>query len=122
MHEKSLIPQSFEEICTPKLNKEVLSNKNIPVSVVKRVDKRSQNYQASVVKVTAGMVKLCDNLLKTEKQNYINEINIIKINTKYLLSLAMELIMSPNRATHTKHDATHITKTTANTGIKKHSK
>ena len=122
MHEKSLIPQSFEEICTPKLNKEVLSNKNIPVWVVKRVDKRSQNYQASVVKVTAGMVKLCDNLLKTEKQNYINEINIIKINTKYLLSLAMELIMSPNRATHTKHDATHITKTTANTGIKKHSK
>ena len=37
------------------------------------------------MKATAGMLKLCDNLLKAEKQNYV-------VNTKDLLSLAMELL------------------------------
>ena len=39
-----------------------------------------------MVKATAGMIKLCDNLLKAEKQNIV-------VNTKDLLSLAMESIM-----------------------------
>ena len=56
------------------------------MSDVKRADKRSQNYQASVVKSTAGMIKLCDNLLKAEKQNYV-------VNTEDLLSLTTESIM-----------------------------
>ena len=50
---------------------------------VKRADKRSQNFQASVVKAAAVMIKLCDNLIKAEKQNYV-------VNTKGLLSVAME--------------------------------
>ena len=85
LHEKLLIPQNGREICTPKLNREIFCNNNIP-GWVKRADKRSQNCQASVVKATAGMIKLCDNLLKAQKQNYV-------ANTKDLLSLAMESIM-----------------------------
>ena len=85
LHEKLLIPQNCGEICTPKLNRDIFCNSNIP-GWVKRADKRSQNCQASVVKATAGMNKLCDNLLKAEKQNYV-------VITKYLLSLAMESIM-----------------------------
>ena len=85
LHEKLLIPQNCREICTPKLNREIFCNNNIP-GWVKRADKRSQNCQASVVKATAGMIKLCDNLLKAQKQNYV-------ANTKDLLSLAMESIM-----------------------------
>ena len=38
------------------------------------------------MKATAGMIKLCDNILKAEKQNYV-------VNTKDLLSLAMESIV-----------------------------
>ena len=59
---------------------EIFCNNNIP-GWVKRADKRSQNCQALVVKATAGMIKLCDNL-----QSYV-------VNTKDLLSLAMETIM-----------------------------
>ena len=66
------------------MNREIFCNNNIP-GWVKRADKRSQNCQASEVKATAGMLKLCDNLLKAEKQNYV-------VNTKDLLSLAMELL------------------------------
>ena len=85
LHEKLLIPQNCGEICTPKLNRDISCNNNIP-GWVKRADKRSQNCQASVVKATAGTIKLCDNLLKAEKQNYV-------VNTKDLLSLAMESII-----------------------------
>ena len=85
LHEKLLIPQNCGEMCTPKLNREIFCNNNIP-GWVKGVDKRSQNCQASVVKATAGMINLCDNLLKAEKQNIV-------VNTKDLLSLAMESIM-----------------------------
>ena len=84
LHEKLLIPQNCREICTPKLNREIFCNNNIP-GWVKRADKRSQNCQASVVKATAGMIKLCDNLLKAQKQNYV-------VNKKDSLSLAMESI------------------------------
>ena len=38
------------------------------------------------MKATSGTIKLCDNLRKAEKQNYV-------VNTKDLLSLAMESIM-----------------------------
>ena len=85
LHEKLLIPQNCGDICTPKLNREIFCNNNIP-GWVKGADKRSQNCQASVVKAAAGMIKLCDNLLEAEKQNYV-------VNTKDLLSLAMESIM-----------------------------
>ena len=85
LHEKLLIPLNRGEICTPKLNRDIFCNNNIP-GWVKRTDKRSQNCQASVVKATAGMIKLCDNLLQAEKQNYV-------ANTKDFLSLAMESIM-----------------------------
>ena len=34
---------------------------------VKSADKSFQNCQVSVFKVTAGMIKLCDSLLQTEK-------------------------------------------------------
>ena len=84
LHEKLLIPQNCREICTPKLNSEILCNNNIP-GWVKRTDKRFHNCQYSAVKATAGMIKLCDNLLKAEKQNCV-------VNTKDLLSLAMESI------------------------------
>ena len=67
------------------LNREIFCNNNIP-GWVKRTEKRSQNCQASVVKATTGMIKLCHNLLKAEIQNYV-------ANTKDLLSLAMEPIM-----------------------------
>ena len=60
IHEKLLIPQNCGEICTPKLNKESLCNNNMP-GWVKRVDKRPKNWQPSVVKATADMIKLCDN-------------------------------------------------------------
>ena len=85
LHEKLLIPQNCGEICIPKLNREIFCNNNKP-DWVKKTDKRSQNCQALMVKATAGMIKLCDNLLKAEKQNYV-------VNTKDLLSLAMESIM-----------------------------
>ena len=49
---------------------------------VKKAHKRCQNCQNSVTKETAGLIKLCDNLLKEEKQNYV-------VNTKDLLSLAV---------------------------------
>ena len=39
-----------------------------------------------MVKATAGMIKLSDNLLKAEKRNYV-------VNTEDLLSLAMESVM-----------------------------
>ena len=61
IHEKLLIPQNCGEICTSKLNKESLCNNNMP-GWVKRVDKRPKNWQPSVVKATADMIKLCDNL------------------------------------------------------------
>ena len=38
------------------------------------------------MKATAGMIKLYDNLLKSEKQSYV-------VNTKDLLSLAMNSVM-----------------------------
>ena len=46
---------------------EIFSNNNIP-GWVKRADKRSQNCQALVVKATAGLIKLFENLLNAEKQ------------------------------------------------------
>ena len=67
------------------MNREIFCNNNIP-GWVKRADKRSQNCEASVVKAAAGMIKLCDNLLKAEKQNYV-------VNTEDLLSLVMASIM-----------------------------
>ena len=67
LHEKLLIPLNCGEICTPKLNRDIFCNNNIP-GWVKRTDKRSQNCQASVVKATAGIIKLCDNLLEAEKR------------------------------------------------------
>ena len=85
LYEQLLFPQNCGKICTPKLNREIFCKNNIPGSV-KRADERSQNCQASVVKETAGMNKLCDNLRKAEKQNYV-------VNTKDLLSLAMESMM-----------------------------
>ena len=85
LYEKLLISQNCGKICIPKLNREIFCKNNIPGSV-KRADERSQNCQASVVKETAGMNKLCDNLRKAEKQNYV-------VNTKDLLSLAMESMM-----------------------------
>ena len=85
LQEKLLISQNCAEICTPKLNREIFCNNNIP-GWVKRADKRFQNCPASVVKATAGMIKLCDNLLKAEKENIV-------VNTKDLLSLTMESIM-----------------------------
>ena len=57
LHEKLLIPQIYGEIRTTKLNTEIFCNNNIP-GWVKRADKRSQNCQVSVVKATAGMIKL----------------------------------------------------------------
>ena len=68
----------------PTLNRDIFCNNNIP-GWVKRADKRSNNCQASVMKATAGMIELCDNLPKAEKQNYV-------VNTKDLISLAMESI------------------------------
>ena len=56
LHEKLLIPQNCEDICNPKLNREIFCDNNVP-GWVKRADKRSQNYQVSVVKATAGMIK-----------------------------------------------------------------
>ena len=85
VHEKLLIPQNCREICNPKFNRDIFRNNNIP-GWIKRADKRSQNCQASVVKAIAGNIKLWDNLLKAEKQNYV-------VNTKDLLSLPMESIM-----------------------------
>ena len=64
------------------MNREIFCSNNIP-GWVKRAYKRSSTCQALVVKKTADLIKLSDNLLKTEKQNYI-------VNTKDLLSLAME--------------------------------
>ena len=55
LREKLLIPQNCGEICTPKLNREIFCNNNIP-GWVKRTDKRSQNCQVSVVKATAGIL------------------------------------------------------------------
>ena len=55
--EKLLIRRNCGEICTPKLNREIFCNNNIP-GWVKRADKGSQNCQTSVVKATAGMIKL----------------------------------------------------------------
>ena len=75
-------------MCTLKMKREIFCNhndNNIP-GWLKTADKRSQNCQASVVKATAGMIKLCDNLHKAEKQNYV-------VNTKDLLSFAMESII-----------------------------
>ena len=57
LHEILLIPQSFGEICTLKLNREIFCNSIIPVRV-KRADKRSQNCKASAVKATTGMIKM----------------------------------------------------------------
>ena len=66
LHKKLLIPQNCGEIRTPKLNREIFCSNNIP-GWIKRADKRSQKSQASVVKATPRMIKLCDNLLKSEK-------------------------------------------------------
>ena len=85
LYEKLLIPQNCGEICTTKLNRNIFCNNNIP-GWVKSNDKRSQNCQATVAKVTAGMIKLCDNLRMAEKQDYV-------VNTKDLLPLTMESIM-----------------------------
>ena len=64
---------------------EIFCNNNIP-GWVKRADKRSQNCQALVVKATAGLIKLFENLLNAEKQNYV-------VHTKGLLSLTMESML-----------------------------
>ena len=64
---------------------EIFCNNYLP-GWVKRADKRSHNCQASVVKATAGVIKLCENLLNTEKQNYV-------VHTKDLLSLTMESML-----------------------------
>ena len=58
------------------MKREIFYNSNIP-GWVKRADKRSQNCQTSVMKATTGMIKLCHNLLKAEKQSYV-------VNTKDL--------------------------------------
>ena len=88
LHENLLISQNCGEICTPKLNREIFCNNcnnNIP-GWEERANKRLQNCHVSVVKATSGMIKLCDNLLKAEKQNYVDD-------TKHLLPMAMESIM-----------------------------
>ena len=64
---------------------EIFCNNYLP-GWVKRADKRSHNCQALVVKATAGVIKLCENLLNTEKQNYV-------VHTKDLLSLTMESML-----------------------------
>ena len=85
LHENLLISQNCGEICTPKLNREIFCNNNIP-GWEERANKRLQNCHVSVVKATTGMSKLCDNLLKAEKENYVDD-------TEHLLSMAMESIM-----------------------------
>ena len=62
------------------MNKEIFYNNNIQ-SWLKRVYKKSQYCQDSVVKTTPGVTQLSDNLLKLEKQNSA-------VNTKDFLSLA----------------------------------
>ena len=71
-----------EKYLTPKFKKEIFCNNKIPVWV-KSADKRSLNWQALVVKATACIIKLCGDLLKAEKV----------VNTKDLMSTAMDLIM-----------------------------
>ena len=80
LHEKLLILQNCGKICIMRF-----CNNNIP-GWVKRADKRSQNCQALVVKATAGLIKLFENLLNAEKQNYV-------VHTKGLLSLTMESML-----------------------------
>lgn len=74
-----MISQNCGDISTPNLKK-IFYNNNIQ-SWLKRVYKKSQYCQDSVVKTTPGVIQLSDNLLKLEKQNYA-------VNTKDLLSLA----------------------------------
>ena len=70
LHDKLLIPENFGEINTLQLRWEILCYNSKPERV-KKADKRSHNWQPLVVKIKAGMIKLCNNLLKTEKENYV---------------------------------------------------
>ena len=70
LHDKLLIPENCGEINTPQLRWEILCYNSKPERV-KKADKRSHNWQPLVVKIKAGMIKLCNNLLKTEKENYV---------------------------------------------------
>ena len=68
LNDKFLIPSNCGEICDPSLNREIFCSKNI-VPWVKRTNKRLQEPQTSAVKATAGLIKLSESILKTEKQN-----------------------------------------------------
>ena len=85
LHEKLLIPQNCEDICNPILNREIFCDNNVP-GWVKRADKGSQNYQVSVMKATAVIIKKCDSLLMAEKQIFV-------VDKKDPLSLTMESII-----------------------------
>lgn len=85
LHEKLLIPANCDDICAPLLNREIYCNKSI-APWVKRADKRVLDSQNNLVKATAGIIKLSESILQAEKQNYV-------VNTKEILSLAMESVM-----------------------------
>lgn len=71
----------------PKLNKEIVWSNNTPWRV-KRVYKRMQSFQESVVEATAGMIELCD--------NYVTNRNSIKLiqNTKLLQKISCQWLWS----------------------------
>ena len=68
------------EICVPKLNREIFFSKCFQPSV-KKANHRIRDTQIRVVKATVAFIKVSEQILDAERENYV-------INTKEVLSAA----------------------------------
>ena len=92
LEEKILAPENCEKICVPKRNREIFFSKDFQ-SRVKKADKRIRDTQTGVVKATAAFIKVSEQIPHAERENYV-------INTKEVLSAALDDIMLLGNVSH----------------------
>ena len=90
--EKILIPENCQEICVPKLNREIFFSKDFQ-PWIKRADKRIRDTQTGAVKVTATLIKVSEEISSMLRENYI-------INTKEVLSAALDGVILLGNVSH----------------------
>ena len=92
IEEKHLIPENCEEICDPKLNREIFFSKDIH-PCVKGADKRLRGTQNALVRATTAIISVSEKILQAERENYV-------INAKEVLSQALDGVILLGRVNH----------------------
>ena len=96
MEKKILILKNCEKVCVPKLNRKIFFNKDFQ-PWAKRSDKWIRDTQTGFVKATAPFIKVSEQILHAERENYA-------INTKKVLSSALDGVMLLRNVRHSLND------------------